>query len=297
MNVAALPRVLGLGFCLFALTAVPFGPLSAQRRGQVQFRVIDDSTLVQEVQLRDGTKLVGRIVAIDGDAITFRTLGGLQLEFQRRDAERVREIRGVMHGDDFWPNDPSDSRLFVAPTARVPRHGHGYFGIYELVVPSFAVGIQDVAMIAGGFSIIPGIAIADQVFYLAPKVQVFDTGPVQGAIGLFWVQPGTEFESAGLVYSGITAGNRSSAFSGGVAFSFESHGGFNDDPLLILGGETRVSRGVKLITENWFAPGAGDSVFSFGVRIIGSRITVEAAAVTSSEGGFVLPLVNFSLTW
>lgn len=103
--------------------------------------------------------------------------------------------------------------------------------------------------------------------------------------------------SGGLVYGGVTAGDMIASFSGGLAFPFVSDDGFEEDPLLILGGELRVSRGVKLITEHWVATGEGAALLSLGVRIIGSRLTVEAAAVTSSEESILFPLVNFSLTW
>ena len=126
--------------------------------------------------------------------------------------------------------------------------------------------------------------------------QLFDTGDVQGAVGAFWVKPGSADESAGLVYTGITAGDVTASFTGGIAFPFFSRGGFEDNPILILGGEVRATSGVKLISENWVLPGEG-SVLAFGVRIIAGRTTVELAAVTSTEESVVFPLVNFSLTW
>ena len=286
-------RPLLLALCAAVVLA---GPLASQYSRRIQFRVIADTTIVQEVQLRDGTKLLGRIVGLLDDEVSFTTLGGLDLQFMRRDVEHIREIRGVRRGLQFWPEDPSNTRLFVAPTARVARSGHGYFGVYELVIPSFGVGLGDFAMVSGGFSIIPGIDIDEQVFYFSPKVQVVNTRYVQGAVGVFWVRPGSSDESAGLVYSSLTAGDMTASFSGGLAFPFYSDGGLQDQPVLMLGGEVRASRGVKLITENWIAPGEGDALLSFGVRIIGSRLTVEAAAITSSDGGFA-PLVNFSLAW
>ncbi len=270
-------------------------PVSGQGPPPIAFRVLEDTSLVQQVELRDGTKLVGRVVRIDGDQISFQTLV-LDIQFRRRDAIRLRQVSGQRHGDEFWPEDPSDSRLFIAPTARVPRHGRGYFGVYELVVPSFGIGIGDRAMVSGGVSIIPGIDLSDQVFYIAPKLQLFDADYVQGAVGLFWVKPGSSEESAGMVYGGITAGDYRASFSGGIAFPFASASGFAEDPLVMLGGEMRASRSLKIITENWLIPGEEAALLSLGVRIIGSRTTVEAAAVTSTEGGF-FPIVNFSVSW
>ncbi len=284
---------------IVAVLTCSTGSLAARQVREDRLRVLDDTTIVQQVELLDGTKLFGRIARIDGTQILFRTVGGLEIGFQRRDVKQVRVVRGQRYRGEFWPADPSDSRLFLAPTARVPGHGHGYAGVYELVIPSFGVGIGKIGMISGGFSVIPGIDLRDQVFYIAPKLQLFSSEYVQGAVGLFWVKPGTSEESVGMVYTGITAGDFRAAFSGGISFPFGSRSGFSEDPLLMLGGEVRATKSLKFITENWIVPLPGEeaAILSFGFRIIGSGLTVEAAVATTTEGGGFLPLVNFSIAW
>ncbi len=262
-----------------------------------RLRVLSDTTAVQEIELGDGTKLLGRIVRVEGNDVFFRTLGNVDIQFERRDVRTVREPRGDIYGGEFWPADPSNSRLFLAPTARVAGHGHGYFGVYELVVPSFGVGIGNVFMVSGGFSAVPGIDLQDQVFYIAPKAQVFNSEYVQGAVGLFWAKPGTSEESVGMAYSGVTAGTPRAAFSGAIAFPFGSRDGFSDNPLLMLGGEVRATKRLKIISENWIAPSEEDAIVSLGFRIIASRLTVEVAVATSTGGGGFLPVVNFSTAW
>ncbi len=258
-------------------------------------RVLSDTTAVQQVELRDGTKLLGRIVRIDDTDIFFRTLGDVAIQFERRDFRTVREVRGEFYYGEFWPEDPSNSRLFLAPTARVPGDGHGYFGVYELIVPSFGVGIGDRFMVSGGFSVIPGLSLDEQVYYIAPKAQVFNSEYVQGAVGLFWA--GTGGGSGGMAYSVITAGTPRAALSGVIAFPFAPGSGFADHPLLMVGGELRGSKRLKIITESWISPSDGEAIVSFGFRIVTSRLTVEVAAVTiAGEGGF-LPVVNFSTAW
>ncbi len=277
---------------LLAGSAIPLAGQQADR-----LRVVADTTVVQQVELRDGSKLLGRIVRIDGNDIFFRTLGNVDMQFERRDVRTVREVRGDTYDGEFWPEDPSNSRLFLAPTARVPGHGHGYFGVYELVIPSFGVGIGNAFMISGGFSAIPGIDLRDQVYYIAPKAQVFNSEYVQGAVGLFWAKPGTSEESVGMVYSGVTAGTPRAALSGAIAFPFGSGSGFSDNPLLMVGGEVRATKRLKFITENWIAPSEDDSIVSFGLHIIASRLTVEVAVATTTGGGGFLPVVNFSAAW
>ena len=142
-----------------------------------------------------------------------------------------------------------------------------------------------------------GLDLDEQVFYLAPKVQVVNLPSVQAAAGLFWVKPGTSEGSAGLVFGSVTGGSRDAALSVGLAYPFASQGGFSDEPLVMLGGELRADRRIKLVSENWIVPGDDAIVLSFGFRIIAKNLTVEAGAVTVTDGGGVLPIVNFSAAW
>src|SRR5688572_2273410 len=66
--------------------------------------------------------------------------------------------------------DPNYARLLFAPTARPLARGEGTFSDYELVFPGVAFGITDNISLAGGLSVIPGLGIGEQVFYVAPKI-------------------------------------------------------------------------------------------------------------------------------
>jgi hypothetical protein len=278
------------------LFVVPAG-VSAQDRPAPEPRVTPDTTTIEEITLRDGTTLIGRIVRVGDTDVTVRTLGGLEITVRRNDVIGIRSLRGTVRVGEFWEEDPSDSRLFIGPTARVPQAGRGYIGVYELFIASGAVGLGGPAMIAGGVSLIPGLDLDEQVFYVAPKVQLVNLPAVQAAAGLFWVKPGTSEESAGLVFGSVTGGSRDAALSVGVGYPFASEAGFADDPLVMVGGEFRASRRLKLISENWIVPGEDAAVLSFGFRIIARNLTVEAGAVTTTEGGGFLPIVNFSAAW
>lgn len=273
-------------------------PLAAQvRAAPPTLSVADDSTAIFEIRLADGTTLIGRIARLSGDTVHVRTLGGLEVVTLRRDVIGVRPVRGSVRAGEFWEDDPSDSRLFLGPTGRVVGDGRGYFGVYELFFASGAVGVGDLGMVSAGVSLIPGIDIGEQVFYIAPKLQVLNVPGLQGALGAFWVKPGTSEESAGLVFGTVTGGGRVAAATVALGFPFVSDAGFADDPLVMFGGELRVDRGLKLLSENWVVPGADEVLTSFGARILTSRLTVELGAATSTDGGGFLPVVSFSVTW
>lgn len=294
---AAIRTVALLALVTLSSGVFPRGAPLAAQSPPAELRVLEDTTSVQRIVLRDGTKLLGRILTIDGDLVTFRTMGGLEITFERRDVRQIREVRGERRGDEFWPRDPSDNRLFLGPTARVAEHGHGYVGVYELFFPSFGVGVGGVAMISGGMSLLPHLAFEEQLFYLSGKFQVFDVEHVQGAAGVFWTKPGTTEESAGLVFGTVTAGKTTGAITAGIAFPFTSHDGFAEDPLIFLGGEARVTRRLKLVAESWTAPAESATVLALGVRILAERLTVEVAAAGSTDDGPIVPVVNFSVAW
>jgi hypothetical protein len=272
--------------------------LAAQEPTQ-ELAVVQDTTVVQQVELRDGTKLTGRVVSIEGEWVTFVTLEGVELRFRRGDVVSVREMSRAQARAGMWPRDGSDSRLFVSPTARVPDHGHGYVGVYELVFPSVGVGVGGVAMLSGGVSIVPGIDIDEQVFYLSGKARFLNVEYVQAAVGVFWVHAGSEGESAGAVFGSITAGSDIASFTGSLGFPFATASGFEEKPLVSLGGEYRASRLVKFITENWIVPGEDGAILSFGIRLITRSLTAELAGIvpTIEDDLYVFPLVSFSYTW
>jgi hypothetical protein len=64
----------------------------------------------------------------------------------------------------------------------------------------------------------------------------------------------------------------------------------------MLGGETRIHRNLKLVTENYITTtDNADAVFSYGLRIFNEKISVGLAFLNSTEGGVFpgLPYVDF----
>ncbi|HZD03948.1 MAG TPA: hypothetical protein VE173_03495, partial [Longimicrobiales bacterium] len=76
---------------------------------------------------------------------------------------------------------------------------------------------------------------------------------------------------------------------------------FADTPAILLGAETRATRHVKLLTENYLIPtGDGDAevLLSAGPRFFGEQLSADLGiAVLASGGGGFFPLVNFVYNW
>lgn len=78
----------------------------------------------QELVLRDGSVLYGRIESVGDDTLVFRTLGKATLTVSRADVAAVRIARGRVRGTEFIPADANATRLFFGPTGRALPKGH-----------------------------------------------------------------------------------------------------------------------------------------------------------------------------
>ncbi|MBA2257379.1 MAG: hypothetical protein H0W18_00635, partial [Acidobacteria bacterium] len=98
-------------------------------------------------------------------------------------------------------------------------------------------------------------------------------------------------DTAGIGYGVGTFGSSDNAITvgAGVAYAGDDRGG-----ILMIGGERRVARNLKLITENYVWRG-GDGFISGGVRFIGERLSADLALAVPVGLGEVIafPVVNF----
>ena len=67
----------------------------------------------------------------------------------------------------------------------------------------------------------------------------------------------------------------------------------------MVGGESRLSRRVALLTENYFGAGSNDGLLMYGVRFLGEKFSVDLALMNSVRSpvfpGF--PYVDFVIKW
>lgn len=279
-------------FSLALLVAVT-QPLAAQE--PVPAPAPADS--VMEVRLRDGSVLIGRVESQTETQVVLMTRSGARVEIPRAEIISMRSV-AVRANGEVWPEDPNYTRLFFTSTGRALRKGEGYVASFYLFLPFVAYGVTDRFTMAGGTPILPG-AIG-RVIYLAPKYTVFESPRnsfAVGGIGLF-VPESIDEGSLGILYGVSTYGTRDQAVSVGAGWGYfmgDEGSGTSNEPVFVLGGEQRISRRVKLITENWFAVNPGvEGVWSGGFRFIGDRLSADLGFIGFiGEGGCCAPLVNF----
>jgi hypothetical protein len=166
--------------------------------------------------------------------------------------------------------------------------------VYEIFFPFIAVGITDWLAIAGGISLIPGSE--NQLLYIAPKITPISTETFDLSAGVLYLRFPGENEGGGIAYGVGTYGTNKASLTVGLGFGF-SGGDFAEKPIFVLGADVRVSKSVKLMTENWIVFEEG-SVLSFGIRFFGKSLAADFGLFypTSSGGdGFpFLPWLGFA---
>jgi hypothetical protein len=279
-------RALIVTLCLFR----PAGSALAQDP-DVRIRMaVPDSTHLQVVTLSDGSKIIGRIVSVTADTVTFQTRAGtMQLS-----AVAIREIKEFATTDlregEYWFPNPNSTRLFFAPSGQMLKQGEGYFSDYLLVFPGMAYGVTDNFTIGGGISLLPAKA-EDQIYYLTPKIGFSVTDKIHLAAGMLLA--GTQGGTGGVYYGVGTFGDGNASVTLGGGYGFAG-GKIQQKPVAMAGGELRVSQRVGIVTENYLLPTADNVLYSFGLRFMGENITTDLALVNTAGSGIIgVPFVDF----
>jgi len=187
--------------------------------------------------------------------------------------------------------DPNTTRLFFGPTARSLPKGQTYLGVYELSMPFLQVGITNRFSIGGGTPLVFGIENSERPFWITPKLQVLNTGRTQVALGVFHAFT-ADYGGGGIAYGVVTTGDRDRSFTAGAGMAYAVEGGRAG--VVMVGGDARIRRNVKLITENYVWR-SGDGVLTGGFRFFGEHLSADLGmAIPIGAGEFVaFPVGNF----
>jgi len=190
-----------------------------------------------------------------------------------------------------WHPDPSPTRLIVGPTARSLERGEVYLDLNGIVGgPFLQVGITDRISIGAGTPIlIPGIR-PGEAFLVTPKVTLFSGPKTAAAVGLIYASAPTN-NTIGMAYGVVTRGTGDASVTIGVASPLGREAA-GRTAVLMLGGEKRVTRKVKLISENFLAAAGG--VVGGGMRFIGRDVTLDLGVGVPLGSGLVIPMFRLA---
>jgi hypothetical protein len=183
--------------------------------------------------------------------------------------------------------------------------GEGYFSDFWIFLPSVAAGVTDMFTLGGGMSILPGVGLEEQVYFVTPKIGIVQRERFNAAVGALAIAvPTFDFDggggrkSAGLLYGVSTWGTHDESFTAGLGYGY-LEGTLAHRPVVMLGGETRASPRISLVSENYIFPG-GTGLISAAIRFMGQDISVDLG-LTRPMGRNVdavtVPVLNFMWKW
>ena len=249
------------------------------------------SSIVYELVLSDGSRVYGTVEKETEEEVVVRTSSGVIVTAQRIQIVTLKPVVGRIVRGEFQRSDPNTTRLFFAPTGRSLKKGEAYLGVYQVFVPSLQVGVTDRFSIGGGTPLLIFDDGWERPYWITPKVQVFDSGGVQVAAGVFHAfNPNSE--GAGIAYGVATAGSQTGSITGGAGVAYTIDGGRSF--VAMFGGDRQIARSIKVITENYIIQD-GNGVLSLGFRFFGEQLSADLglAFPIGADGLFAFPVVNF----
>ncbi len=252
------------------------------------------ATNLVKLELTDGSTLIGSVLSEDNQVIRFHTQSGVEMTIEKTKIKSRTLLRGQYVRGELWNDDPNRTRLLFAPTGRALKAGQGYFAAYEIFFPFIAVGVADFLTLAGGMTLFPGAE--NQLFYFAPKITPVRLEKFDLSAGVLFIKIPDEPDWAGIMYGVGTYGTEEAALTAGLGFGFAG-GDVADKPLFQVGGELRLGKMTKLISENWLIPDSEVQLVSAGLRFFGDRLAADFAffypAGADTEGFPFLPWIGF----
>ncbi len=123
-----------------------------------------------------------------------------------------------------------------------------------------------------------------------PKVGLKATENLNLAAGALVIRiPSDEASTVGILYGVGTYGKPDASITAGLGYGFFDHKVANK-PMVILGGEKRISRRMALVSENWIFPIADNPlIVSYGVRFFGEGLSVDLAFMNTIGEDFLFP--------
>lgn len=254
------------------------------------------------ISLNDGSKLMGEIVQENDSTITIVTLSGLEVEVPGSSIISIKQTRGRLVNGMFHRFDPNYSRLMFAPTGRPLRKGEGYFSDYYVSFPGISYGFTDQISVMAGFSVIPGLGLTEQLKYIAPRFGFQTSDEFAVSVGAIYVS--IEDVAAGIAFGVGTIGRQDKSFTAGIGLGYTSEEEedfkFADHPIIMMGGNIRLSNSIALVSENWFVTGKdfdiGQQPLGVAVRFFGDRLAADVGVIIVGEflkEGFPIPWLSF----
>lgn len=269
-------------FLTFFLLSIISNDLQGQAKNKETNIQPTKAGYIHIIKLQTGTTYIGEITDIkDGKATLVSDIGELSISINQ--IKRIQEVpkSKIVNGKYWFPN-PNNTRLLVGTTGYSLKKGEGYFQSTYVLINSVDYGLTDHISVGGGFSIIPGLDIANQLYFFRTKIgtQVSDKVHAAGGVMIGTIPDGAE--AVGIAFGVGTYGSRDNNITAGAGYGFSSQG--DGISILTLGGMARIGKNVALVSENFLIPTESASLVSYGIRFFGESLSVDLAFFNTLDG-------------
>ena len=250
------------------------------------------------ISLNDGTQLEGTITQETETHILVETLAGLEVKVPKTSIVSIEKH----HASAFSRPDPNYTRLMFSPTGRPLRRGDAYFFNHYVFFPGMAYGLTDHFTLSGGVSVLPGVGLNEQLLSVAPKLGFYTSDEVSLSAGVLYMR--IEDDAGGMAFVVGTKGSPDKSFTCGIGLGYIAEEGedvdFAEHPVLLLGGNIRLSESMSIVSENWLITGGDFKLdqqpLGLALRFLGTKIAVDAGVIIIGEvlkEGFPIPWLSF----
>lgn len=260
-----------------------------------------------EFLLTDGTRLTGKIHRETPDKVIAISSLGVRFEIPRHLIVSRRPAPPDFGRRRLEQTDPNYSRLLLAPTGRPLRVGEGYLSDHYVVFPGLAYGVTPHLSVMAGLSVLPGLALGDQLKYFVPRMgwRIGDDLSVSVGAALVAAEADGDGGSAGLGFTIATLGDADRSLTLGLGAGWRDEvqrdAEVMDGPMILFGGSYRLTDTMALVSENWLITGAGVSLseqpFGLALRFFGERISADLGVILIGDAlsdGIPIPWLSFS---
>ena len=250
------------------------------------------------IALTDGTELEGTIIQETETHVLIETLAGLEIKIPRASIVAMRKARTRA----FFRHDPNYTRLMFAPTGRPLRRGDGYFYNHYIFFPGITYGLTEHFSLSGGVSVFPAVGLNDQILSVASKFGLYASDDVSLSAGMLYMR--AIGGDGGIAFVVGTKGSPDKSFTCGIGLGYIAEEGedvdFAEHPVLLIGGNIRLSKSMALVSENWIITGGevelDQQPLGLALRFFGPKIAVDAGVIIVGEvleEGFPIPWLSF----
>lgn len=259
-----------------------------------------DSSAFDEILLKDGTLLRGKIIEEREDLVVFETTSLGRLEIARDQIERLAphgKTAGVL-------NDPDQNSIMFCPTPATLPKGDAYFRDFELFLLNFGFGVTDNFDLSFG-TLFP-ISSDLLLISVGGKLRLLDRDKFPVGLALTGGFTLLEETSFGMVGGVIGIGNVHNSLNLAVNATFEEDG--QNGVAFLIGGDVQISRRTKLFAEFFNSDAIlisdEDDLKGFiniGFRIFGNNHSFSLSGfrplMDDTESFIAFPMLMYSHHW